>query len=83
MLGMFFLQLPRLCFLILPPPGDHKKGFIPKSPSQGLLGGSVIESLPSGQVMILGFKIESRIELPTGNLLLPLSMFLPFSVYLS
>ena len=47
-------------------------------PEKGLggvrLGGSAIERLPLAQGVILGSGIESRIGLPEGSLLLPLSV---------
>ena len=39
-------------------------------------GGSVVECLPSAQVMIQGPEIESYIGLPAWSLLLPLSVSL-------
>ena len=47
------------------------------------LGGSVVEHLPSAQVMILGSGIKSFIGLPTGSLLPPLPMSLPLSLSVS
>ena len=38
---------------------------------KGCLGGLVIGYLPSAQGVILGSRIESRLRLPTGSLLLP------------
>ena len=46
----------------------------------GHLGGSVIEHLPSAQVVILESWIESRIGLPAWSLLLPLLLPLPVSL---
>ena len=53
---------------------------------QGHLGGSVVECLPSAQVMILGSwdpGIKSHIRFPMGSLLLPLPMSLLPSLCLS
>ena len=50
---------------------------------EGCLGGSVVESLPLAQGLIPGQVVESRIQLPTRSLLLPLPMSLPLSVCLS
>ena len=49
---------------------------------EGCLGGSVVESLPLAQGLIPGQGIESRIQLPTRSLLLPLPMSLPLFVSL-
>ena len=51
--------------------------------SQGLLGGSAVERLPSTQGMILGLGIESHVRLPVRNLLLLLPMSLRLSLCLS
>ena len=51
-----------------------------KSVLMGRLGSSVVEHLPSAQVVILGSGIESHIGLPTGSPLLPLPVSLPLSV---
>ena len=48
----------------------------------GLLGGSVVEHLPSAQGEILGLGIKSHIGLAAGSLLLPLPVSLPLSVCL-
>ena len=42
----------------------------------------MVKCLPLAQGMILGAGTESRIRLPVRNLFLPLSMALPFSVFL-
>ena len=47
------------------------------------LGGSMVESLCSTQVVIHSPGIESCIRLPTGSLLLLLSVSLPVSLSLS
>ena len=49
----------------------------------GRLGGSEAECLPSAQGMIPGSGIQSCIGLPARNLLLPLPVSLPLSLYLS
>ena len=49
----------------------------------GHLGGSVVERLPSAQAMILGSWDQVPHLAPSGSLLLPLPMSLPFSVCLS
>ena len=49
----------------------------------GHLGGSVVELLPLAQVMIWGPGIEFHIQVPIGNLLLPLPMSLPLSLCVS
>ena len=49
----------------------------------GNLGGSVVEHLPSAQVVIPGSSDESRIGLPSRSLLLPLLLSLPLSVCVS
>ena len=46
----------------------------------GHLGGSMVEHLPSAQVMIQGPRIKSRMGLPAGSLLLPLPISLPLSL---
>ena len=46
----------------------------------GHLGGSVVEHLPSAQVVIVRSGIKSHTGLPMGSLLLPLLMCLPPSV---
>ena len=53
-----------------------------KKKKEGRLGGSVVEHLPLAQVMTPGSRIESRIGLPAGSLLLPLPGSLPLSVSL-
>ena len=40
----------------------------------GHLGGSVVEHLPSAQVVISGPRIQSSIRLPPGSLLFPLPL---------
>ena len=54
-----------------------------KNKREGHLGGSVVQHLPSAQVMILGPGMKSCIRLPGGSLLLPLPKSLPLSVCLS
>ena len=49
----------------------------------GCLDGSMIEHLPLAQGMISGPGIKSCTGIPTENLLLPLPVSLPFSLYLS
>lgn len=49
----------------------------------GCLSGSAVERLPSAQEVIPGFRIESRIGLLAGSLLLPLLMSLPLSLWVS
>ena len=52
--------------------------------TEGRLGGSVVECLPSAQGMILGSGIVSHIGVLEGRLLLPLSVsLLPLSLSLS
>ena len=54
----------------------------PSKSVEGHLGGSVVEHLPLAQVVILGPGIKSCIGVPSGSLLLPLSMSLLLSVCL-
>ena len=51
-----------------------------KNTQEGDLGGSVVEHLPSAQVVILGSWDPGLGRLPTGSLVLPLSMSLPLCV---
>ena len=50
---------------------------------EGHLGGSVVEHLPSAQVVILGSWHQVLHLAPDGSLLLPLPMSLPPSLCLS
>ena len=52
-------------------------------PERGHLGGSVVEHLPSAEVMILGSWDRVPHLAPAGSLLLPLPLSLPLSVCLS
>ena len=51
-----------------------------KSKKEGRLGGSVVEHLPSAQVMIPGSRDGSCTGLPVGNLFLPLPVSPPLCV---
>ena len=62
---------------------DYLKQKIFLKKSEGRLGGSAVECLPSGQGVIPGSGMESHIRLPAWNLLLPLPVSLPLSLSLS
>ena len=49
----------------------------------GHLGALAVERLPSAQGVILESRIESHVGLPAWSLLLPLSVSLPLSLYVS
>ena len=64
---------------ILPIIFKHVTNFVFKCSCSRCLGGSAVGCLPSAQVVILESRIESRIRLPAGSLLLPLPVCLPLS----
>ena len=51
--------------------------------TEGRLGASVVEHLHLAQAVIRGLRIESHIRLPAWSLLLPLPMYLLFSLSVS